>query len=243
MLMIGTSFISAAITLQLHFKITLTRPIHGPLKMTWSSLQQRKRSCILISANRGDLSASYILVIVLSLSASQKFCECWSQMQTTRGVHHWQSLTAITFIGAIPSSWCPTNEMLLMYISNIQPILEYACAAWHRYVIQYLTDSIERVQFWTMRIIFPGLSYGDALVSPQSPKLRGRRNDICLSFSKSIEKSDHKQHHLLSNSRTSRYSLLKPPKYESAQTKIKRADGALVSETFQQLNLIWLKGL
>ena len=94
---------------------------------------------------------------------------------------------------------------------------------------QYLTDDIERVQIRAMRIIFLGLSYGDALVCSQLPTLKDRRNDICLRFFKSMEKSDHKLHHLFPNSRTSRYSLRKPRKYESVQTKTNRADGALVN--------------
>ena len=122
-----------------------------------------------------------------------------------------------------------SNEMLLMYTTKIRPVLEYACAAWHLGLTQYLTDDIERVQIRAMRIIFPRLSYGDPLVCSQLPTLKDRRNDICLRFFKSMKKSDHKPHHLLPNSQTSRYSLRKPRKYESLQTKTNRADGALVN--------------
>ena len=77
----------------------------------------------------------------------------------------------------------PSNEMLLMYTTKIRPVLEYACAAWHPGITQYLTDDIERVQIRAMRIIFPGLLYGDALVCSQLPTLKDRRNDVCLRFS------------------------------------------------------------
>ena len=95
-------------------------------------------------------------------------------------------------------TWVDEIEMLLMYTTKIRPVLEYACAAWHPGLTQYLTDDIERVQIRAMRIIFPGLSYGDALVCSQLPTLKDRRNDICLRFFKSMEKSDHKLHHLFS---------------------------------------------
>ena len=72
----------------------------------------------------------------------------------------------------------PSNEMLLMYTTKIRPVLEYVCAAWHPGLTQYLIDDIERVQIRAMRIIFPGLSYGDALVCSQLPTLKDRRNDI-----------------------------------------------------------------
>ena len=123
----------------------------------------------------------------------------------------------------------PSNEMLLMYITKIRPVLEYTCVAWHSGLTQYLTDDFERVQIRALRLIFPGLSYGDALVSSQLPTLKDRRNDICPRFFKSMEKSDHKLHHFLPNSRTSGYSLRKPRKYESAQTITNRAGGALVN--------------
>ena len=70
----------------------------------------------------------------------------------------------------------PSNEMLLMYTTKIRPVLEYACAAWHPGLTQYLTDDIEWVQIRAMRIIVPGLSYGDALVCSQLPTLKARRN-------------------------------------------------------------------
>ena len=122
------------------------------------------------------------------------------------------------------SGWLLTTDT-----TKIWPVLEYACAAWHPGLTQYLTDDIERVQIRAMRIIFQGLSYGDALVCSQLPTLKDRGNDICLRFFKSMKKSDHKLHHLFPNSRTSQYSLRKPRKYESAQTKNNRADGALVN--------------
>ena len=96
-------------------------------------------------------------------------------------------------------------------------------------ILAYLIDGIGRVQIRAMHIIFPGLSYGDALVCSQLPKLKDRRDDICLRFFKSMEKSNHKLHHLLPNSRTSRCSLRKPHKYESTQPNTNRADGVLVN--------------
>ena len=78
-------------------------------------------------------------------------------MEPTCGVHHWQSLTATTFIGAMPSSWYPL-KWNVTYVHNQNPTGTGIC-------------------------VFPGLSYGDALVCSQLPTLKDRRNDICLSFS------------------------------------------------------------
>ena len=44
---------------------------------------------------------------VVSLSKTRSNYQWWPQMEPTCGVHHWQSLTATTFIVAMPSSWYP----------------------------------------------------------------------------------------------------------------------------------------
>ena len=110
MLMIRTSCISAAIPLQLHYKMTLTQPIYGPVKITWSSMQQRPRSCVLISANLGDLSPSYILaILLLRLSSSQYLWESLSVM-TSNGTNMWS--TSLTKPHSDYIYWCYAVELV-----------------------------------------------------------------------------------------------------------------------------------
>ena len=121
----------------------------------------------------------------------------------------------------------PSNEMLLMYKTKIWPVLEYACrmASWPNPISNWWywkganssnAHNFPRIIVWGCLGLF-------------TVTLKDRRNDICLRFFKSMEKSDHKLHHLFPNSRTSRYSLRKLRKYESAQTKNNRAEGASVN--------------
>ena len=46
-----------------------------------------------------------------------------------------------------------------VYTTVIRPVLEYACQVWHFNISGYLSDDIERVQRWALRIILPELSY------------------------------------------------------------------------------------
>ena len=59
--------------------------------------------------------------------------------------------------------------------------LEYACPVFANLPL-YLSDSIERVQRRALRIIFPGVQYGDALRMANIQSLQDRRLFMCKRF-------------------------------------------------------------
>jgi hypothetical protein len=59
--------------------------------------------------------------------------------------------------------WITQSEIFLIYCAVICSVLEYACAVWHSGLTAAQSDSIKRVQKRCMRIIYPDLSYSDAL--------------------------------------------------------------------------------
>ena len=65
--------------------------------------------------------------------------------------------------------------------SFVRSVVEYAAPAWSN-VTMYLSDSIETIQKRALRIIYPSLTYEDALVHSSLKTLVARRKDLCKSF-------------------------------------------------------------
>ena len=55
------------------------------------------------------------------------------------------------------------GDLKCFYVASIRSILEYSCQVFHYGLPQYLSDVIERIQKRALRIIYPQLSYQDAL--------------------------------------------------------------------------------
>lgn len=60
----------------------------------------------------------------------------------------------------------------------IHPITENACAIFHHGLPLYLSDELECLQKRTLRIIFPSLSYRDAMSAANLSSLADRRSTI-----------------------------------------------------------------
>jgi hypothetical protein len=71
-------------------------------------------------------------------------------------------------------------DLIKIYSTLIRSILEYSCEVWSNSLPQYHSDELERLQKRVMRIIFPGLSYDEALVMAGFKRLDNRRNTICI---------------------------------------------------------------
>ena len=69
------------------------------------------------------------------------------------------------------------------YCSIIRSVLEYASPVWAG-LTQYLSDQIESVQKRALKIIFPFMSYEDALKKSGLINLCQRREDACVTFLK-----------------------------------------------------------
>jgi hypothetical protein len=75
-----------------------------------------------------------------------------------------------------------TETFVVVYITVIRPILEYACQVWHFNIQNFLSEDIERIQKHALKIIVPFSSYGEALKITGITTLYDRRKSLCDQF-------------------------------------------------------------
>ena len=115
----------------------------------------------------------------------------------------------------------PTDKLVRVFITCIRPVLEYSCEVWHYSLPQYLSDEIERIQRRALRIIFPELTYSEAMDRANVVTLFQRRNNICARFFNRIySDTSHKLHGLIPPRHETPYHLRKNncieiPRYET----------------------------
>ena len=114
-------------------------------------------------------------------------------------------------IGITPS------DIILIYCAIMRSVLEYACAVWHCGLTANQSDDLERVQRRVLRIIYPNLSYHDALFVSGLERLCVRRERITRVLFEDIQNPRHVLHTLLTfklnhnfNTRDN-YLLVSPP--------------------------------
>ena len=89
------------------------------------------------------------------------------------------------------------HDIILIYCAIIRSVLEYACAVWHSGLTSAQSNDIERVQKRCLRIIFPELSYSDALFVAGLDRLSVRREQIVRDTFKNMQLPSHILHNLL----------------------------------------------
>ena len=80
------------------------------------------------------------------------------------------------------------TDIITVYCSIIRTVLEYACPVWHPGLSQKQSDDLERVQKRCLRLIYPGFSYDQALVSAGLEKLSVRRENQTRDMFNEIKK-------------------------------------------------------
>ena len=107
-------------------------------------------------------------------------------------------------IRTLKKSGMPPDDLLTIYVALIRSVLEYCRAIWHTSLPSYLNEQIERLQKRVLRIIFPNLSYREALYASDCVKLDDRRDCLCFNlFSKIMSKTNNKLNSLIPNTRLS----------------------------------------
>ena len=90
------------------------------------------------------------------------------------------------------------KELVSFYRTCIRPVTEYACPVFHDSLPDYLVKDIERIQQRAMRIIFPTLSYDEALSSAELVPFVVRRQQLTDKlFQEIISDTSHKLYDLL----------------------------------------------
>ena len=103
------------------------------------------------------------------------------------------------------------KDLIGFYCSCIRSVLEYACQVFHCSLTKYLCDEIERIQKRAMHIIYPDLSYADAIVKVDLPSLVNRRDSLCSKlFDSIVNNNSHKLMNLL------------PPKANSYSSRLRK---------------------
>ena len=99
-------------------------------------------------------------------------------------------------------SLIPANDLLKVYLSLIRPVSEYCCPVWHPNQPINLSDRIERIQKRAFRIMYPTLSYKDALQTTCCTRLSIWRHHLCLkTFETMNSNTNSKLAHLLPKKR------------------------------------------
>ena len=78
------------------------------------------------------------------------------------------------------------EDIVAVYCSLVRPILEYASVCFSN-VPKYLPIALERVQKRALAIIFPDLSYKNALQAANLQLLDDRRSSACQDFIASLQ--------------------------------------------------------
>ena len=99
----------------------------------------------------------------------------WNEHVTKKGSKR------LYVIRALKKCGLTDRQLIFVYRSIIRSVLEYASTAWAG-LTQYLSDHIESIQKRALKIIFPSLSYEDALKKSCLILLRQRREDACITF-------------------------------------------------------------
>ena len=122
------------------------------------------------------------------------------------------------------------TDVVSVYCSLIRPLLEYASQVWHSGLTQSLSDEVEFVQRRCMRIVFPQLSYADALFVAGLQRLDVRREAAVIKTFGEIKNHSHILHNLLPlRSNTHRSNTRFEYPYENKRTRTVRGTRSMIS--------------
>ena len=94
-------------------------------------------------------------------------------------------------------SGIPPEDLINIFYALVRSVLEYACVTWSTSLPIYLKDKIERVQKRALRILFPALSYRDAIMAANSTRVNVRRDELCKKVWDGICVPGSRLHHLI----------------------------------------------
>jgi len=114
------------------------------------------------------------------------------------------------------------SDIVYIYCSVIRSVLEYACPVWHPVLTSKLSKDIERVQKRCLRIIFPQLSYSEALDKSGLNRLDTRREEITKQIFRQIKSPTHPLHYLITPPKVSSSQMILRPTYPYQIPKCKK---------------------
>ena len=100
----------------------------------------------------------------------------------------------------VPKSHIYASTVIQCFLNNVSFTVYslYASPVFHYSLPSYLSNDIERIQRRALKIIYPNLSYQEALVKSGLQNLHNRRDLLCRkTFKNIVEDPNHKLHSLL----------------------------------------------
>ena len=101
------------------------------------------------------------------------------------------------FLRQLKRAQVKSKELVLLYLTCIRSVMEYACARFHSSLPQYLSVDLERCQKRTLPIMFPDKEYDVALACTGLISLHERRENIADKLFSNALVPGHKLHKLL----------------------------------------------
>ena len=115
--------------------------------------------------------------------------------------HHRKTMKKCTprfyFVRQLKRAHLATSELLTFYPCCIRRVAEYGCQLFHNALPKYLSADLERIQKRALKIIYPKLTYREALAVCNLPTLRERQKLCDKLFSEVVSNPKHKPHKLL----------------------------------------------
>ena len=120
---------------------------------------------------------------------------------------HKKASKRLYFLRRLKRSGLSCDELLIMYISMIRSVLEYACPVWSTCLTKGLIDDLESIQRRAFRIIDSSLDYEEACEQFEMQTLLERREDICEKFFKNMTNPKHRLHDFVPEPKVHRHDL------------------------------------
>ena len=132
------------------------------------------------------------------------------------------------FLRQLKRSGVALSELVLFYVTCIRPVLEYTSLVFHRFLPNYISDDLERIQRRALRIVYPDLSYRVALETAGVLKLHERREKISTDlFDKIVCDPTHTLHSLLPQRKNCKYELRRNRDFTLPKCKTERLKNSL----------------
>ena len=127
------------------------------------------------------------------------------------------------FLKQLKRANVPQKDLLTFYVTCIRPVTEYACPVFHNALPAYLSAELEQLQKRAMRIIFPFISYRDALQQARLETLSARRELITSKLFESISSNEnHRLYKLLPSRNKCHFNLRHKRNFNIPMAKTKR---------------------
>ncbi len=104
----------------------------------------------------------------------------------------------IYFLTQLHRSGMEHLDLVQYYSSVIRSVLEYACPSWFT-IVKHTGHmwELELIQIHSLKIIFPEMSYKEALIQSILCTLEVKLTKLCSNFFNNMQNESHRLHYLL----------------------------------------------